>query len=89
LSGTTYSAGGVSTFRGLLSCRLSSSRQKLTKESFPFTLFLCRAADKMPKAVRKALQDVCLEHGGMDERASEEYLESLEKHGRFQEETWS
>ena len=43
----------------------------------------------MPKAVRRALQFVCTDQGGMDDKESERFLEMLEETGRLQEETWS
>ena len=51
-------------------------------------VYVCGSSGKMPKAVRAALADVFREEGNIDERAAEKYLESMEKEGRYQQETW-
>ena len=51
-------------------------------------VYVCGSSGKMPKAVRAALADVFRREGNIDERAAERYLESMEKEGRYQQETW-
>ena len=51
-------------------------------------VYVCGSSGKMPKAVRAALIDVFKKEGNIDERAAESYLESMEKDGRYQQETW-
>ena len=51
-------------------------------------VYVCGSSGKMPKAVRAALADVFRKEGNIDERAAEKYLESMEKEGRYQQETW-
>lgn len=42
----------------------------------------------MPKAVREALIDILEEHGDTSRSAAETFLASMEKDGRYQQETW-
>ena len=42
----------------------------------------------MPKAVRKALRQAAIEHGGLDEAAADGFLKNLEAQKRLQCETW-
>ncbi|KAK0513167.1 hypothetical protein JMJ35_004153 [Cladonia borealis] len=51
-------------------------------------VYVCGSSGKMPKAVRAALADVFRKEGNVSERAAERYLESMEKEGRYQQETW-
>ena len=51
-------------------------------------VYVCGSSGKMPKAVRAALVDVFRKEGNIDEGAAESYLESMEKEGRYQQETW-
>ena len=51
-------------------------------------VYVCGSSGKMPKAVRAALADVFKKEDNIDERAAESYLESMEKDGRYQQETW-
>ena len=51
-------------------------------------VYVCGSSGKMPKAVRAALLDVFRKEGNINERAAESYLESMEKDGRYQQETW-
>jgi sulfite reductase alpha subunit-like flavoprotein len=43
----------------------------------------------MPTAVRKALVDVVVQHGGRSTEEAKAYVEALEASRRLQEETWS
>ena len=52
------------------------------------TVYVCGSSGKMPKAVRAALADVFREEGNINDKAAERYLESMEKEGRYQQETW-
>ena len=47
------------------------------------------SAGKMPEAVRAALQQACVTHGGMDEDQARRYLAIMEAQGRLQEECWN
>ena len=51
-------------------------------------VYVSGSSGKMPLAVRAALVDVFRECGDMDQGTAEEYLESLEKGGRYRQETW-
>ena len=51
-------------------------------------VYVCGSSGKMPKAVRAALADVFRKKGNIGEKAAERYLESMEKEGRYQQETW-
>lgn len=42
----------------------------------------------MPKGVREALSDVLQEHGQMELEEANEYLDQMEKDGRYKQETW-
>jgi sulfite reductase alpha subunit-like flavoprotein len=42
----------------------------------------------MPQAVREALIEVFQEHGKTDREGAEAYLVSMEKSGRYRQETW-
>jgi len=42
----------------------------------------------MPQAVREALIEAFQEHGNMDREDAENYLVSMEKSGRYRQETW-
>ena len=44
--------------------------------------------DTASKAVRKALRDVAMAHGGLDEDRATEWLRRLEAEKRLQCETW-
>ncbi len=52
------------------------------------TVYVCGSSGKMPKAVRAALADVFRKEGNINDKAAERYLESMEKEGRYQQETW-
>ena len=51
-------------------------------------VYVCGSSGKMPKAVRAALADVFRKEGNIGDIAAERYLESMEKEGRYQQETW-
>ncbi len=51
-------------------------------------VYVCGSSGKMPRAVRTALVDVFRERGGKDQKDAESYLESMEKEGRYKQETW-
>ena len=63
------------------------------------TVYVCGSSGKMPTAVRAALVDVVQEHGSSsengvsdktitDEGAALRYLETMERTGRYKQETW-
>ena len=43
----------------------------------------------MPDDVKAALVDIIVQHGHLSTEAAQQYLLSMEKTGRFQQETWS
>ncbi|KAI9795232.1 MAG: NAPDH-dependent diflavin reductase [Piccolia ochrophora] len=51
-------------------------------------VYICGSSGKMPQAVREALIEVFQAEGGMEREASEAYLLSMEKEGRYKQETW-
>lgn len=51
-------------------------------------VYVCGSSGKMPQAVRAILVDVFQSCGSMDEPAAEDYLQSMEKEGRYKQETW-
>ncbi|KAI5310424.1 NAPDH-dependent diflavin reductase, partial [Ascosphaera atra] len=55
------------------------------------TVYVCGSSGKMPQAVREALLDCLEKHEGedaLDRKAAEEYLERMEREGRYRQETW-
>jgi sulfite reductase alpha subunit-like flavoprotein len=52
-------------------------------------VYVCGSSGNMPKGVRQALVDVLVEQSGdATRKAAEEYLDSMEKSGRYKQETW-
>jgi sulfite reductase alpha subunit-like flavoprotein len=51
-------------------------------------LYICGSSGKMPQAVREALIEAFQEHGKADREGAEAYLVSMEKSGRYRQETW-
>jgi sulfite reductase (NADPH) flavoprotein alpha-component len=51
-------------------------------------VYIAGAANQMPKAVRKALRDVAVAHGGFDDDGAADWLRKLESSKRLQCETW-
>lgn len=51
-------------------------------------VYVCGSSGKMPTAVRAALVDVFKKHGAMYEDAAGKFLETVEKEGRYKQETW-
>lgn len=51
-------------------------------------VYVCGSSGKMPKGVRASLVDVFQISGGMDQAAAEDYIEVMEKEGRYKQETW-
>ena len=53
-------------------------------------IYVCGSSGKMPKAVREALIDVCVEHSpnGRSRERIEAKFERYEKEGRYIQETW-
>ncbi|KAL9117266.1 MAG: hypothetical protein Q9187_006200 [Circinaria calcarea] len=52
------------------------------------TVYICGSSGKMPQAVREALVEVFQSEGAMERDAAEAYLLSMEKEGRYKQETW-
>lgn len=51
-------------------------------------VYVCGSSGKMPKAVRMALTDVFIQSGKMYNGDAEAYLQTMEKEGRYKQETW-
>ena len=51
-------------------------------------VYVCGSSGKMPQAVRVALTEVFKLCGGMPQGTAEEYLQIMEKEGRYKQETW-
>ncbi|KAL8632557.1 hypothetical protein Q9189_001709 [Teloschistes chrysophthalmus] len=51
-------------------------------------VYVCGSSGKMPQAVRTALTDVFERCGDMSHAEAEQYLQNMEKEGRYKQETW-
>ncbi|KAL9598004.1 MAG: hypothetical protein Q9219_004760 [cf. Caloplaca sp. 3 TL-2023] len=51
-------------------------------------VYVCGSSGKMPQAVRAALVHVFSSCSEMDESTAESYLQTMEKEGRYKQETW-
>ncbi|KAL8871283.1 MAG: hypothetical protein Q9174_002850 [Haloplaca sp. 1 TL-2023] len=51
-------------------------------------VYVCGSSGNMPKAVRAALVDVFKQCGSMDEPDAETLVQTMEKEGRYKQETW-
>lgn len=51
-------------------------------------VYVCGSSGKMPQAVRVALTEVFKQCGHMPQGTAEEYLQLMEKEGRYKQETW-
>ena len=51
-------------------------------------VYVCGSSGKMPKAVRVALTEAFSLHGNMEPGDAEAYLQTMEKEGRYKQETW-
>lgn len=51
-------------------------------------VYVCGSSGNMPRAVREALSNVLQEHGQMEIDKANEYLDQMEKDGRYKQETW-
>ena len=52
-------------------------------------LVVCGSSGSMPKAVRQAVVDAFIKAGNKTAEAAEKYLQSMESHNRYKQETWS
>ncbi|KAI0640980.1 riboflavin synthase domain-like protein [Trametes meyenii] len=52
-------------------------------------VYISGSANKMPAAVRAAIQHALVSQGGMEDEAAKEYIVRMEKEGRLIEECWS
>lgn len=66
---------------GEISSRLRSVSYRL--------IVVFRSANKMPAAVREAIQRALVSEGRMSEEDAKEYVVRMEKEGRLIEECWS
>ncbi|KAL8663728.1 MAG: hypothetical protein Q9202_003674 [Teloschistes flavicans] len=51
-------------------------------------VYVCGSSGKMPQAVRTALTDIFEVCGDIGHAAAEQYLQDMEKEGRYKQETW-
>lgn len=51
-------------------------------------VYICGSSGKMPKAVRNALTEAFVQCGNMHQGDAEAYLQTMEKEGRYKQETW-
>ena len=51
-------------------------------------VYVCGSSGKMPQAVRLAMTEVFKKCGSMPQGVAEDYLQSMEKEGRYKQETW-
>lgn len=51
-------------------------------------VYVCGSSGKMPRSVRASLVEVFQISGSMDETAAHDYLQAMEKEGRYKQETW-
>ena len=51
-------------------------------------VYICGSSGKMPKAVRMALTESFVQCGKMHQGDAEAYLQTMEKEGRYKQETW-
>ncbi|KAL8641870.1 MAG: hypothetical protein Q9226_008576 [Calogaya cf. arnoldii] len=51
-------------------------------------VYVCGSSGKMPRAVRAALVEIFVDRGKMDNLIAEDYLQAMEKEGRYKQETW-
>ena len=51
-------------------------------------IYVCGSSGKMPQGVRASLVEVFKHSGNMDQKAAEDYLQEMERHGRYKQETW-
>lgn len=52
------------------------------------TIYVCGSSGRMPQGVRASLVEVFRQSGTMNQLAAEEYLQEMEKQGRYKQETW-
>ena len=51
-------------------------------------IYVCGSSGKMPRDVRVAVVDALIQATNMDEAEAEDYLQGMEKDGRYKQETW-
>ncbi|KAL8687822.1 MAG: hypothetical protein Q9218_006114 [Villophora microphyllina] len=51
-------------------------------------VYVCGSSGKMPQAVRASLADIFESRGRMSRPEAEQYLQCMEKEGRYKQETW-
>lgn len=51
-------------------------------------VYVCGSSGQMPRGVRASLVEVLQISGSMDQEAADHYLETMEKEGRYKQETW-
>jgi sulfite reductase alpha subunit-like flavoprotein len=51
-------------------------------------VYICGSSGRMPQAIREALIEAFETHGNLEREAAEVYLATMEKNGRYKQETW-
>ncbi|MCJ1308014.1 NAPDH-dependent diflavin reductase [Agyrium rufum] len=51
-------------------------------------IYVCGSSRNMPKAVRLAIVDIVVSAGGLTQEEGEQFVATLEKDGRYRQETW-
>jgi sulfite reductase alpha subunit-like flavoprotein len=51
-------------------------------------VYVCGSSGRMPQAIREALIEAFESHGNLEREAAEAYLTTMEKNGRYKQETW-
>lgn len=52
-------------------------------------IYIAGNSKNMPQSVREAFINICKKYGTMDEDDSKNFIDGLEKDGKYQTETWS
>ena len=60
----------------------------ISRSALQFFDHLCSASNKMPAAVKGAIQEALVSHGGQTEAEAQEVLTSMEREGRLVEDCW-
>lgn len=51
-------------------------------------IYVCGSSGKMPQSVRQSVIEVFKQVGGMEQVEAENYLQTMEREGRYKQETW-
>lgn len=51
-------------------------------------MYVCGSSGKMPQSVRESVIEIFRQAGGINQSEAEEYLQTMEREGRYKQETW-